>query len=177
MRFDRTTLMQTAGILAIPSLFFWLLACPQYLRMNELESQTASARQELKDGRNVLRAIAALEEELGDLEDEAAKFQGAIPDRKELGTFFQTLARFAQSHGLAPSQINPGSPVRSSGVGAIPVSFTVRGPFRAVHALIRDIEQMPRLTQFERFEVITGESEGSDSVLARVELRVFFRDS
>ncbi len=176
MRLDKITIVWTVVVLAVTAGFLSLVTRPQLKRLSELGDQIQAKRTEQALGRQDVKAIEAMQQEADELMASATDFDGRIPKQESLGVFLEDLARLTEAHKLRPETIEPGKPVRSSKVVALPITFRIRGPFPAIHGLIQDIERMPRLTQVERFETET-DPETPEIASAEVSLRIFFQAS
>jgi Tfp pilus assembly protein PilO len=120
--------------------------------------------------------MEALQQELETQWARAADFDVQIPPTDELSSFMQELARRLDAHGLHPDSIRPGKPVASDQIVALPIAFTVQGPFPALYDMMYEIESMTRLTQVEHF--MTEVDDGpTGSATASIRLRVFFQTS
>ena len=176
MRFDKTMVIWAAAVVVVTAGFLLLVTRPQVNRLRELADQNRTARAAQALGRHDLQAIEKLQREVDELTARATDFDAQIPRQKTLAPFLEDLARFAEARKLRLARIEPGEPVRSSEVVALPIALSVHGPFPVVYGLIQDIERMPRLTQIDRFETESDE-ENSGSVSAKVSLRIFFQTS
>ncbi len=172
---DRRSILWATGILVATAAFGGLVVRPQLGRLATLSAMIDREQAEITVGQNSPQSIAQLQQEVEELARRAAQFDRQIPRDADLGGFLQSLAEFAQAHQLRPDSIKPGVPVAYAEVTGLPIAIRVRGPFQAIFDWVKDIEQLPRLTQMERCAV-TAEAE-SDAVTAELDFRVFFRAS
>lgn len=163
----------TLAVGAAVTAYLLLAALPQAGRMKALSRGVSRQQAELAARAESLDALARANREVGALAERVADFNVRIPEQPLLGSFLEELARVAQDHKLQSDAIQPGEPVRSHEVVALPITLKVRGPFSAVHDLVRDIEQMPRLTRFEQFKV-SADTERPGTVKADLSLKVFY---
>jgi Tfp pilus assembly protein PilO len=174
MKLDKESLLWTGLILAGTCGFLALVTRPQAAKLQRASTRLTREKADREASPAMLEAIDRLEGEVKTLSTETASFDAQLPTRDDLGAFLESLARRAEARGLRPQAVEPGKPVRSGGLAALPIGFTVQGSFASVHALIQDIEQMPRLTRVDRFEARMDE-EQPESVVAEVDLRIFRR--
>ena len=174
MRFDRQILMWTGGVVLLSAAFIVTVAMPQLKRMRELKVALSEERADSATNRMELQMMPRLQQEVATLTAQIADFDERIPEQEVLGSFLESLARSAEEHKLRPDAIEPGPPIRSAAVVALPIMFKVHGPFRDVWALVKDIEQMPRLTQIERFKTESTEDK-SGIVSAELHIKIFSR--
>ncbi len=184
MRFDKQTIVWTGAIVAVVIGFFLVVTRPQLRRIRELTATMETERAEFNARRQGQEFLPALQQSVNALSVKVADFDAKIPQQESLGHFLESLARSAQAHHLRPDAIEPGAAIRGGAglspagsaaeVAALPIALRVRGPFRDVYGLIQDIEQMPRLTQVERFKVEAVEDKPG-SVSVEMHLRIFFR--
>ena len=161
---------------AVAAGFLFLATGTQIQQMSDLKAKIADEREELTISQTSPQSIARLQAEVRQLMEATANFQDRIPNESDLGNLLQKLTGFAQSRNLRPESIKPGEPVAFSEVTSLPILMRVRGPFPAIFALVKDIEQMPRLTQVESLVVTTNENEEA-TVSAELAFKVFFRAS
>ena len=161
---------------AVTAGFLFLATGAQIERISDLKDQIADEREELTASQKSPQSIARLQGEVRVLTVATANFEEQIPKKPDVGTLLQKLAWFTQSRNLRPESIKPGEPAAYAEVTALPILMRVRGPFPAIFALVKEIEQMPRLTQVERFVVTKDENEEA-AVSAELAFKVFFRAS
>ncbi len=172
-RWDWRSLLWAAMVLAGAAAFSLLVARPQMARARELATTVHNERADLAARYQSLDILAKSEKEAAALVARTADFDQRIPPEPLLGSFLEDLARVAQKRGLHSDTIQPGDQVRLAEVVALPLAVKLRGSFAGSHGLLQDIEQMPRLTRFDRLRVLTDP--GHSGVTAELNLRVFFR--
>lgn len=171
---DGHSVIWTAGVLSASGAFLCLVTLPQIQRLTEATALLEASEVELSGGLSSDQIAPHLQRELDQLAAQAARFEQQIPAQEALGMFLEAVARSAEEHKLRADTIEPGQPLRSQQVASLPIRLKVRGAFPELHAFIRDVEQLPRLTQIERFKV-TLDPEQPGVVAADVELRIFCR--
>ena len=176
MRLDKLTIGWTAGVLTVTAAFLSLVTRPQINQFGELMGRIEIERREQASGRGDVETIRALQQDMDALTDRAASLGDQIPQQELVSAFVEDLGRYTKARQLQPDRIEPGKPIRSEKVVAMPIAFSVHGSFEAVYGLIRDIEQMPRLTHIEYFSTRV-DPDNPGSVSADVNLRVFFQAS
>ncbi len=174
LSWDTRSLVWSAAILAGSAGFFVLVARPQAARARELRQTVENERASMAARYQSLQAISALEKQVADISARTADFEQRLPDQNRLGNFLEDLARVAQKHNLYSDAIQPGEAVRMADAYALPITVKVRGSFSGVHGLLRDIEQMPRLTRIDQFSSIADE-EHPGQVTVEMILKVFYR--
>jgi len=173
---DKRSILWTLGMTAATAGFLVLATGAQLQRMSDLKAQIADEQNALDINRKSPESISSLQKEVRELAKTAANYDERIPIESDLGAILQKLAWFAQSRNLRLESVKPGEPVAYSDVTALPILMRVRGPFPAIFAMVKDIEQMPRLTQVERLVVTTNQSEEA-AVSAELAFKVFSRAS
>ena len=173
MKVNRHTIVWTGAVAVVTAGFLGGVTWPQLRRGKALTDQIAILSGQQPGSSHYMEAIAKAERELERIGKETADFNQRVPQDKSLGAFLEELARCADACRLQPDEIQPGEPVQTAEVFSLPIEFSVRGPFPAVYKLMQSIEQMPRLTCVDRFEVLT---DGDDPahVSAQVSLRIFY---
>ena len=176
VRWDTLSVAWAAGVLLVTAGFLAFATWPQIKQLSELSDQIEAEHVEQVSGQRDMNAIGELQREVDSLGAQASDLEARIPAREMLSVFVEDLARCTKDRNLRSDSIEPGIPVRSSKITALPITFRVLGPFETVYGLIHDIEQMPRLTQIEHFETEADpENPGNES--AEVGLRIFFQAS
>lgn len=174
MRLRGQELIWTVGIAAVTVAYLSLVTRPQVWELSDLSRQIAAARGEQNQDHLEEQALDELTREIDRLSARAAQYSVMVPREEMLGTFLEELARITQDNQLRTEHIEPGKPVRSQQVVALPIALGVRGPFPAVFGMIRDIERMDRLTQVEMLQTSTT-PESPGTTLAELRLKVFFQ--
>ena len=166
----------TAGVTAGTAAFFVLIVRPQFGRARDLRDSLQDERQRMSEGRSDLEELPRLQIEVDELRRHVADFDQQVPLRDGLGEYLEQLAAAAHGHALRADAIEPGVPVRTQDLFTVPIVLKVHGPFKEIYGLLKDIEQMSRLTQVERFDakVVAGRP---GEVQAEMELKVFYRAS
>ncbi|HQE42215.1 MAG TPA: type 4a pilus biogenesis protein PilO [Phycisphaerae bacterium] len=173
-RWEPHSLIWAAAILAGSAAFFLIVARPQTARARELRQTIQNQQVELAARFHSLKEIARIEKEVESLTAQTTHFERRIPREPMLGGFLEELARMAQQQALQSEAIQPGEPVRCGEVFALPIALKVRGPFAKVHALLRNIEQIPRLTRIDRF-ISVADEEHPGNVIVELDLKVFYQ--
>lgn len=175
-RWEPHSLIWAAAILAGSAAFFLIVARPQTARARELRQTVRKERAEMAARFQLLEVLARIEKDVAALTAQTADFDQRIPGTPMLGGVLEELARMAQKEGLRLDTMEPGEPVRTGEVSALPISIEARGPFSGAHALLREIERMPRLTRIDRFASVADE-EHPGHVTVTLDLRIFCQAS
>jgi Tfp pilus assembly protein PilO len=171
---ERQRVIWCVAIVLITTCFLALVTRPQMRRIRELHTQLGQDSSGLLTRADTAEAVSQAQSRLARLSEKTARFDDLLPDAPSIGTFLESLARIAQERRLRADFVEPGQPVREGEVTALPIAFKVRGTFPNVHALLQDIERMPRLTRIERLTTAAAE-EHAGQVTAALDLKVFFR--
>jgi len=164
------------GMTTITAGFLLLATGAQIQQMTDLKTQIADQREELTLNQKSPESIASLQVEVRELMKTTANFDQRIPVESDFGALHQKLAWFAQSRNVRLESVKPGEKASFSEVTVQPIMMRVRGPFPAIFAMVKDIEQMPRLTQVERL-VVTKETDEEGTISAEFAFKVFARAS
>jgi Tfp pilus assembly protein PilO len=168
-----SSLLWAGAILAGSAGFVFFVARPQMARVRTLTGTAQSERAVLASRYLSLETISKAQQETATLTAKVADFEKRIPAESNVGDFLEELARLAQKRGLQPDTVQPGEPIRGDDVVALPIAIKVHGSFSGIHGLLRDIEHMPRLTRFEKFNAVV-DTEYSGDVAAELNLKIFF---
>lgn len=173
MKLDKHTLIWTGGIAGATALALLAVTRPQMQRISQTVADVNQQQTEELASAELVHLIAELEAEVAKLSETSANFDERVPQGEQLGAFLEELARAASSHDLQAGDIQPGKPVRSKDVVALPITFRVQGPFREVFDFVKAIEGMERLTLVERFT--TELDKNSGDVSAELRVKVYYR--
>lgn len=173
-RCEWRSLVWAGGILAASTGFFMLMTRPQMARARELSQTLQEQHAQLANRAQLAEALVQSEAEIAALAARLGDIDERIPAQPLLGGFLEDLARMVQKRELEADTIQPGQPMHLARVDALPIAIQVRGPFTNIHALLQDIENMPRLTRIDFFKVTTDD-EHPGIVHAELKLRIFYR--
>jgi len=176
MKLDKHVITWMAGIVLATVAFLSLVTGPQMGRVRTVMARIDSEQRDHQVADETSQRIKQLEQEVDRLQELTFAFNDQIPVGENLGAFLQDLGRFAERRRVRLEEIQPGDPLRSDKVIALPITFNVHGPFKQVFDLIQDVERMPRLTLVERLET-SSDAESPGTVTAQLRLRVYFRAS
>lgn len=174
--FDKPSVVWVGVVAAAAAAFVFFVSRPRMQQLHELKKQIEIEHEEWAADSGAVQSVAEAQRRLQTLQQRTAAFDQHVPDQELLGSFLQELARAAESRELRPDAIEPGKPIRSAEVVALPIAFKVKGSFPAVFALVQDIERMSRLVRFDR---LTAKAEPTrpGTVVAEMSVRIFFRAS
>lgn len=172
-RWSTASLMWSVAILAASGGFAYFVARPQMIKSRALAGTVESERAALASRCESLEVISRAQKETAALTARVADFDRRIPAESKVGEFLEELTRMAQNRDLRPETVQPGEAIRSTEVVALPIAIKVHGSFSGIHGLLQDIEHMPRLTRFDRFDVTT-DAEHPGTVTAELNLKIFF---
>ena len=176
MKLDKHVVTWMTGIVLATVAFLSFATVPQMSRIRTVMARINSEEHDHQVADETSRRIEALEHEVARLQERTAAFNDQIPVAENLGLFLQDLGRFAEQRRVQLGEIEPGDPLRSDKVIALPITFNVHGSFKQVFNWIQDVERMPRLTLVERLETRTDD-QTPGTVTAQLRLRVYFRTS
>lgn len=174
MRLDKNMMAWTAGVVVISAVYLGLVTRSQMQRLSVAVAEVREEQAAAAGSGQIHDETRILQAQVDELAARLSRVGAQVPDDEQLGTLLEALSRHAQRLGLRADQVQPGKPIRSKRVVALPLSFTLHGPFQAMFELLKDIERLDRLTLIERFEArMTPESAGD--VTAEVNLKVYYK--
>ena len=172
-RVGTSGLLWSGAILAASAAFGFFVTWPQMVKVRALAARVQSEKAELASRYQSLEVIAQAQKSTAALTARVADFDQRIPAESKVGDFLEELARLVQNRDLRPETVQPGEPIRSPEVIALPIAIKVHGSFSGIHGLLQDIEHLPRLTRFDQFNVILDPEHPGD-VTADMNLKIFF---
>ena len=176
MKLDRQAITWTLGVLAITAGFVLVITRAQFRRFDEVKTLIKGEQTELTLGRSTPQANESVRQEVKQLAARVGNYDAMVPEQANVGLFLEELARFAHARSIVQDAIEPGAPLETDGIAALPITLRLRGSFSSVYGFIQDIEHMKRMTQVERFKT-TVSDEKPGEVSADLKLHVFYRAS
>lgn len=172
-QWDNRSLLWATAIVAASSAFAWFVAGPQMAKARSLAGDVQTEQIALASRSHSLELIAKARKDAAALAARVADFEQRIPAEPKVGDFLEELARLAQKRDLQADTVQPGEPITTADVVALPIAIQVHGSFSGIHGLLKDIEHMSRLTRFEQLKATT-DAEHAGLVTAELNLRIFY---
>jgi len=105
---------------------------------------------------------------------QAAAFETRIPAGKSFAELWRQFADLMNQCHLADQMVQPGSPVESDEIGAIPLTIACSGSMQDLYAFFRAVEQWDRLIRFERVE-LTNDAASSGNVKLNAKAELYYQ--
>ncbi|BAM04852.1 type IV pilus inner membrane component PilO [Phycisphaera mikurensis] len=112
--------------------------------------------------------------EIRRLETAMGTFSEKLPERKETADIIRGITEIATANQLTVTTVKPAAQLAAAGYIELPIRLEIEGDFDGFYNLIRQIENLPRIT---RMPAMTLErlNRGSDGVVsAKLTLSIFF---
>ncbi|MDA8314806.1 MAG: type 4a pilus biogenesis protein PilO [Actinomycetota bacterium] len=164
------------GLVVVVVVVAWLFAFyfPQTRKLAALGSQRTALQS----------TVAADEARLAQLQNEAQhvtqikamydRLHGYAPRTGQLYTYIRTISGAAKSAGVTITSLQP-SPIEAvSGTtySAIPITAAIKGPYDRLLAFVKDLYDLPRLTDVNALSVTGGGPGTSRSTILTVSLQL-----
>ena len=164
------------GLVVVVVVVAWLFAFyfPQTRKLAALGAQRTALRS----------TVAADEARLAQLQNEAQhvteirtmydRLHGYAPRTEQLYTYIRTISGAAKSAGVTITSLQP-SPIEAvsgTAYSAIPITAAIKGPYDRLLAFVKDLYDLPRLTDVNALAVTGGGPGTSRSTILTVSLQL-----
>ena len=116
-------------------------------RLNQAYQEQVARLQEAQSVRDNLNRI------LKSNEQALTVLQERIPDSRGIGEFLARLDKLTATHKVGIDEITPATPTTESLFTKTPLSFSCRGAFAHLHAVLYDLEHLDQLVQVDRITI------------------------
>jgi Tfp pilus assembly protein PilO len=120
-------------------------------------------------------SLDAWHKTVASLEREVTASRQRLPAQGEPVNVLRGLSEVLDRRGVTKRQVSTEAARHFGRFGVTPIVVKFRGRFPDAHAVVKRIEQMPRLIQVDRFAVTGSPEGGTDPRRVHLELSAFFR--
>jgi Tfp pilus assembly protein PilO len=127
--------------------------------------------QTLEEVRIQRARMGELAEQVERMRQKAVDYDARIPAGRSFADLWRQIAELMNRHALSGQLVQPGSPVESDGMGAIPLTLSATGTMHDIYAFFAAIEHWDRLIRFEGVELTNDNMlSGTVKLTARAQL-------
>ena len=173
MSIDRSQLRFTLNVIALIAVFVGGLWGPTFWQIRRIHQQIAKAESDLGIKRGRTDGLAILAHEVERLRRTIATNRKTIPVRSDLADVLRDLSTQIEAEKLTSKGISTPATVTAVDHTEMPVQLTVKGSSTAVFALVRRVENLPRLIQFDSLTVQRDEK-SPGQVQASMKLTTYY---
>jgi len=177
----RDNLMVIGALLAVVVVATVFIYLPQMREVSRLRARIAEEKLHLSDCSQQARGVPGLVREVQAMRTRYSNFDRRLPKKKELGEFLREISGNVTGENLWNHVIEPGNPTRTSLFHTLPITLRFRGSYLSLANFLKRLDEMERLTQVQRLNVISPT--GSDSaaepqkVDAELLMNIYFTES
>ena len=114
--------------------------------------------------------------EIQRLEAAMSTFAQKLPERKETAAIIRGITEIATANQLVVSTVKPAAQQASAGYVELPIKLEIRGDFDGFYNLIREIEELPRITRMPAMSLERADRGDDGAVSAKLTLSIFFEN-
>ena len=173
MSIDRAQVRFSLIVVGLVVAFAAGLWGPTYWQIRRIHRQIAQAESDLGIKRGRTDGLAMLAHEVEQLRREIAGTSKTIPAHADLAEVLRELSTQIEAEKLTSQGISTPAGVTADDHAEMPVQLSVRGPSTAVFALVRRVENLPRLIQFDSIR-IQRDDKSPNQVQANMKLTTYY---
>jgi type IV pilus assembly protein PilO len=144
--------LATAAVLLVGG-FYLFGYRPATQELQGLQQQISSKERTLEVSRVRAADLPSVAREVDYLQMRLQRFDKKLPKQQDLDQFIRDVDRYSQDSALRNLVVQPGAVRRHELFAELPITLRFQGDFTAVHAFLRQIEDMPRLTRVRSLQV------------------------
>ncbi len=149
---------------------------PVQANIAEYREQTAAREATLAALDEAKARYPDFDAEIKRLEEAMATFSEKLPERRETAAIIRGITEIAAKHDLAVRTVKPAPQLASAGYIELPIRLEIRGDFDGFYNLIREIEELPRITRMPAMSLERNSGGDDGSVDAKLTLSIFFEN-
>ncbi|MCX7780937.1 MAG: type 4a pilus biogenesis protein PilO [Negativicutes bacterium] len=139
-------LLYGLGLIILTGAYVLLVYWPQTARINDLRTQLALQRQQVKTVEDFVLAHPETDKYLAELGQRQGFADKLLPNSPDIGEFVREIQRAAVETGVQISYIKPAVPVNKEGYREIPLEILLRGTFFQTTAFLKKLEDGSRFS-------------------------------
>ena len=101
-------------------------------------------------------------------------FAEKLPERKETAAIIRGITEIATANQLVVTTVKPAPQLASAGYIELPIRLEIEGDFDGFYNLVRQIEELPRITRMPAMSVQRVQRDADGVVEAKLTLSIFF---
>ena len=140
----------------------------EYREQTDARASTLASLQEAK------ARYPDFDAEIQRLEAAMATFSEKLPERRETAAIIRGITEIAAKHELAVRTVKPAPQLAAAGYIELPIRLEIEGDFDGFYNLIREIEELPRITRMPAMSLERVNTDSEGRVAAKLTLSIFF---
>ncbi len=143
----RVDLAFGGGLLVVVAAAVFLVYMPQMRRIRAAEARARELRQALAKTDQVAMDEQQIEETIKQINQHLKNFDTRLPSAAEIDQFLEQISAIAAKHHISLDLVKPGDITVRPLYADLPISIEGSCRFPDLYQLLKDINQMPRLTK------------------------------
>lgn len=179
MRFGIREIVYLAVLLVVAGGSWMYGISPVQANIADYQNQTAAREATLTELDKAKARYPDFDAEIKRLEEAMSTFAEKLPERRETAAIIRGITEIATRNELVVTTVKPAPQLAAAGYIELPIRLEITGNFDGFYNLIREIEELPRITRMPAMtlERVTRSEEGSDGdVKAKLTLSIFFEN-
>ena len=155
----------TLILIAISSLFYFLLYAPMTEELGQLEKKRISLQTKLNEDRKIAANLETYRVEYERMQKRLDEALTELPNQKEIPTLLTTISALAKDNGLDVLKFKPGAEQPQGFYAAVPVELTLVGNYHQVASFFSDIGNLSRIVNVGNLKMGKPKVSGGVTVL------------
>lgn len=144
------------GILvAMVSATIFVVYMPQDRKLDELREQIVTQRNKLSEDVKKTAVIPVMVQQIDTMKQRYKGFDRRLPKQRELALFLREISSILASQELSNQLTEPGNPTQEELFHTLPIIMKFRGPYLSLASLLKQIDEMERLTRVQKLSIAT----------------------
>ena len=165
-----------AGLVVVAVVVAWLLAfyLPQTRKLAALGAQRTTLQSTVANDEARLAQLRNEAQHVTQIRAMYDRLHGYAPKTAQLYTYIRTISRAAKKAAVTITSLQPGGLEAVSGTtySAIPVTAAIKGSYDRLLAFVKDLYDLPRLTDLNALSVTGGGPGTNRSTILTVSLQL-----
>ncbi len=158
----------------VPVLFINFLLLPTMEALRRVDAQCQGLKRQIEILKIKSATINKLAKEMRDEERVFEKVSAILPDKKEISSLLELVAKAGKMSGLEFVRFEPQEEEAKEGYAAIPVKVSVRGGYHSLGIFFDEIKDLDRLVLVRSFKIVGPKEDSPEMTLtADCELMTF----
>ena len=156
---------------------------PQSKTLGELKINIATEKADLEAKSKQAVVVPGFLRHINALKNRYKNFHTRLPKRKELGGFLKEISKLLAGEDLTTRQFQSGTPSEEELFNTLPINMRLKGSYRSLGGLLKNINGMKRFTRVQRLVLIKpppkpgredGDSKPEDELEIELQLNIYF---
>ncbi|MBV5327654.1 MAG: type 4a pilus biogenesis protein PilO [Chlorobium sp.] len=162
----RTKLLIVIAALLIPSaLFYFLLFKPQMEKIEALQKQVETVKEEVKKARKIAADLPRYKKEFEEVQKEFEATAILLPKTQEIPNLLRNISDLGKSAGLDFLKFVPGVEIPKDFYAEIPIDITITGPYHNLGFFLDKVSKLDRIVTVNNINIDKSQKDGLEMLL------------